>query len=508
MQRRLVVFGLMAAVLIAAIGLTYYSYRNTPSERLVILDTMRELAREKAFSIQNQIVNAEIEMLEQVDVDNPSALQGQLDRSSLHSVMLLDSDKKLVPGGFFTKRTENNIDEFKRLVLEQVVPDLQIDRAQFGKRRSLHQTYERLPYLFAFMRRKSGDKTFTVVVETDINYLVAKVMPVVFDESGSGRHLYQVVDRSGGLIYGPPFSEVAEEDVVELSFTDTLGQWRLRVAPRDARLLASRASRRATLDLVLIGTALAVILAGALGGFFAVLRERRLNALKSEFISNISHELKTPLSIISMFGELLSMGRTRSAAQATEYAEIIRRESIRLSRLIDSVLDFSKIERGVDVYEFADGQDVRGVVERALDLSRHRLEQAHMELETELAEDLPIMRIDTNALTVAVLNLVDNAIKYAAEGKKLNVRLRASAGGVELEMRDFGPGVPANEREAIFDRFYRARAVRLKPIRGSGIGLALVKHIAQAHGGEIGVRAGKGGQGAVFRLWIPARAGA
>jgi two-component system, OmpR family, phosphate regulon sensor histidine kinase PhoR len=217
----------------------------------------------------------------------------------------------------------------------------------------------------------------------------------------------------------------------------------------------------------------------------------------------MSHELKTPLSIISMFGELLSMGRTRSAAQATEYAEIIRRESNRLSRLIDSVLDFSKIERGVDVYEFADGQDLREVVGRALDLSRHRLDQARMTLETDLAEDLPLMRIDTNAVTVAVLNLVDNAIKYAADGKVLEVRLRQAAGGIELDVSDSGPGVPAEEREAIFDRFYRARAVRQKPIRGSGIGLALVKHIAQAHGGEVSVRAGKGGQGAVFRLWLP-----
>jgi two-component system, OmpR family, phosphate regulon sensor histidine kinase PhoR len=202
------------------------------------------------------------------------------------------------------------------------------------------------------------------------------------------------------------------------------------------------------------------------------------------------------------------MGRTRSTAQAKEYAEIIRRESVRLSRLIDSVLDFSKIERGVDVYEFADGQDLRGVVERALDISRHRLEQVRMQLETELAEDLPLTRIDTNAMTVAVLNLVDNAIKYAADGKLLEVRLRRSPGGVELEVRDCGPGVPADEREAIFDRFYRARAVRLKPIRGSGIGLALVKHIAQAHGGDITVHAGKGGQGSVFRLWIPVPGGA
>jgi two-component system phosphate regulon sensor histidine kinase PhoR len=298
---------------------------------------------------------------------------------------------------------------------------------------------------------------------------------------------------------------VPAEDVVELPFRDTLAQWRLRVAPRDANQIASRASRRATLDVILIAAALGVIMAGFMVMLWNVRRERRLSELKSEFISNVSHELKTPLSLISMFGELLSMGRTRSPEQATEYAEIIRRESVRLSRLIDSVLDFAKIERGVDVYEFADDQNLGEIVGRALDISRHRLERAEMQLDAELATDLPPVRIDANAITVAVLNLVDNAIKYAADGKRLEIRLRrAEDDGAELEVRDFGPGVPEDEREAIFDRFYRSRTVRLKPIRGSGIGLALVKHIAEAHGGEVTIRPGDDGRGAVFRLWIPA----
>ena len=313
-----------------------------------------------------------------------------------------------------------------------------------------------------------------------------------------------MVDSAGGSVYGYRFSGVAPSDIVELPFSETLSQWRLRVAPKDANLLASRASRRATLDVVLIAVALAVILSGFFVMMWNVRRERRLSELKSEFISNVSHELKTPLSLISMFGELLSMGRTRSPEQAVEYAEIIRRECVRLSRLIDSVLDFSKIERGVDVYEFADDQNLVEIVRRALDISRHRLERAEMELDARLADDLPPVRIDANAITVAVLNLVDNAMKYAADGKRLEIALRPADDGVELEVRDFGPGVAEDEREAIFDRFYRSRAVRLKPIRGSGIGLALVKHIAEAHDGEVSVRSGDDGQGAVFRLWIPA----
>jgi two-component system phosphate regulon sensor histidine kinase PhoR len=505
-HRRLVIFVLVAAVLIAAVGLTYYSYRNTPSERLVVLDTMRELAGEKIIGIQTEIMNAANGMFDRVDLDDVKALGPQLQASTLFSVVVLDLDKQVVLDSWFTKRSPAEDESFRRLFLEEILPDLDLDRVLVEERRTLHKYYDGKPYLFAYTRRLSEGRTFFVVVETDMIFLVGKVMQQFFDPSGmSGRHVYQVIDRSGELVYGFRFSG---EDVVELPFRDILTQWRLRVFPREASLLASAASRRATLDLILIGTSSAIILGGLLIMFVTVRRERRLNELKSEFISNVSHELKTPLSIISMFGELLAMGRTRSTAQATEYAEIIRRESVRLSRLIDSVLDFAKIERGVDVYEFADGQDLGEVVRRALDLSRHRIEQGGIELAADLAAELPLLRIDTNAMTVAVLNLVDNAIKYAADGKRIEVGLRAVDDGVELEVRDFGPGVPDDEREAIFERFYRSRTVRLKPIRGSGIGLALVKHIAEAHGGEIGVRAGQAGSGAIFRLWIPAAPGA
>ena len=172
-----------------------------------------------------------------------------------------------------------------------------------------------------------------------------------------------------------------------------------------------------------IGGAVPVILAGLAFLALALRRERRSNELKSEFISNVSHELKTPLSIISLFGEMLANGRTKSPEQATEYAEIIWRESVRLGRLIDNVLDFAKIERGMGVYEFAE-EDLAEVIDRALDLVGRRLTAADMTLDVELEPDLPPVRLDANAFTLAVLNLIDNATKYAADGKKLELRLR------------------------------------------------------------------------------------
>jgi len=126
-----------------------------------------------------------------------------------------------------------------------------------------------------------------------------------------------------------------------------------------------------------------------------------------------------------------------------------------------------------------------------------------MELSLELEADLPPARLDDSAMTLAVLNLIDNAIKYAADGERIEVYVRNKNRGIELEVKDFGPGIPPQEQDRVFERFYRVRSVRKRPIRGSGIGLALVRHIADAHDGAVHVVCDDGG-GCSFRLWIPA----
>jgi two-component system phosphate regulon sensor histidine kinase PhoR len=315
-------------------------------------------------------------------------------------------------------------------------------------------------------------------------------------------NLYQVLNKEGNLIYGYALSGINTSDIAEIGFPETLTQWRLRVAHREARDLASGVTQERRLDFVLISGAMVVIASGLMIMLAAVRRERRLSQLKSDFISNVSHELKTPLSIISMFGELLAMGRAKSDEQAAEYAEIIHRESMRLSALIENVLDFAKIERGVAPYSFAEDQDLGELVSRAVEICRTRLEQAKMTLDLEIAEDLPTTKLDYNAMLLAVQNLVDNAIKYAASGKRIEVSVRREDKMLELIVKDFGPGIPDAERKSVFDRFYRAKDVRLKPVRGSGIGLSLVKNIAEAHGGGVEI-ASDADSGCVFRIWIP-----
>jgi two-component system phosphate regulon sensor histidine kinase PhoR len=504
--RRLILANvLIIAVLAAAAGLAYYglSYSREVSnrERAVIVDTMRELAEEKVFGIERELVESDTKILRSVSIHNLLQVQDLLksEQAPVARVLILDENLQIVPDGYLGgKRSREEDKAFRRLFEERVVHDLPLRETPTDVRGHLHAIYDGQTYLFSFMRRVDDGTPYYVVLEADSVYLVLTVFPEYFDVPST--RLYQVIDEYNDHVFGHQF--VSGPDVIEVPFADTVSLWRLRVTEKDTGARAAR-SRRQVIDVVLIVVAITVMVAGLAVLLLAARRERRANALKSDFISNVSHELKTPLSIISMFGEMLATGRVKSQDQANEYADIIWRESVRLARLIDNVLDFAKIERGSDVYEFAEG-DVAEVVQRALELSIHRLQKANLEVTAHYDEDLPLARIDANALTLAVLNLVDNAIKYAADGKRLEVAVRHAprAKRIVLSVRDFGPGIAADEHERIFERFYRSRAVRLLPMRGSGIGLALVKHIALAHGGEITVES-EPSKGATFRLWIP-----
>jgi two-component system, OmpR family, phosphate regulon sensor histidine kinase PhoR len=182
------------------------------------------------------------------------------------------------------------------------------------------------------------------------------------------------------------------------------------------------------------------------------------------------------------------------------------RESERLSNLIENVLDFAKVERGRDAYDFAEG-DVGEAVAKAANVYRYRAEREAVKLVVEIAPQLPLARIDERAIQLAIINLVDNALKYAPNGDVITVRATEEHGTIFVRVIDRGPGVPLEDRERIFERFVRgSRDGASARVRGSGIGLALVKHIAESHGGEAMVES-SASTGATFTFTIPARGG-
>jgi two-component system phosphate regulon sensor histidine kinase PhoR len=325
-----------------------------------------------------------------------------------------------------------------------------------------------------------------------------------------------IVDENNTLVAGAALGGAEARPggrfFYEGPFGKALYRWRIQMVPQNAEAFRAqwertKGTRRLLilLSTVIIGVGLGIV-------WLAVVAERRAGRMKSDFIANVSHELKTPLSLIRMFGELVATGRHKDDRTAREYGGIITRESERLSHLIDNVLDFARLEQGKASYNFVEG-DLAEVVERALDVCRYRLDKEKMKLETDFEPELPCVRMDDNGMTLVTLNLVDNAIKHAAEGGKVLVTLRRAPGFLVLGVRDCGPGVPREEHNRIFERFYRSQRTRERNVRGSGIGLSLVRHIVEAHGGRVVVTspvAGKvpgkkeGPPGALFEVFLPA----
>ncbi len=232
-----------------------------------------------------------------------------------------------------------------------------------------------------------------------------------------------------------------------------------------------------------------------------VSKEMALARLKSDFVSNVSHELRTPLALIRLYAETLELGRITTKEKKQEYYRIIRKESERLTALINNILDFSRIEAGRKEYEFRQ-TDIADLVRNTLDSYRYQIEQQGFAFEESIAPDLPPVRVDREAIARALVNLVNNALKYSADEKFLGVKLYRANGAVKLEVVDHGIGITRREQSKIFEKFYRTGDPLVHNTKGSGLGLSLVRHITQAHGGEIAVESTPG-KGSKFTLSLP-----
>ncbi|MGH9567184.1 MAG: sensor histidine kinase, partial [Candidatus Angelobacter sp.] len=230
-------------------------------------------------------------------------------------------------------------------------------------------------------------------------------------------------------------------------------------------------------------------------------KEMALARLKSDFVSNVSHELRTPLALIRLYSETLEMGRLKDASKQQEYYEIIRKESERLSALINNILDFSRIEAGRKEYDFRE-TDVRELVRTTLDAYRYQIEQSGFTFEETIDENVPSMSVDREAISRSLLNLVNNALKYSPENKYIAVNLTRKNGSVELQVVDHGMGIPRAEQNKIFEKFYRVGDPLVNNTRGSGLGLSLVRHIVHAHGGTVTVESTPG-EGSKFTITLP-----
>lgn len=230
-------------------------------------------------------------------------------------------------------------------------------------------------------------------------------------------------------------------------------------------------------------------------------REVQLSRLQTDFVSNISHELRTPLTSIRMFIETLQLGRVQDEAEVKECLSVIALESERLTKLIERILGWARLEAGRRVYHW-DEVKVETLLANTLQAFQTQALQARFQLDVSCDEGLPPVWIDQEALSEVLLNLLNNAIKYTGDDKRLAVRAGLNKGQVAISVSDNGIGIRASDRKRIFEKFYRSDVLLSRKTEGSGLGLSIVRHIVDAHGGRVLLESEEG-KGSKFTVLLP-----
>lgn len=246
---------------------------------------------------------------------------------------------------------------------------------------------------------------------------------------------------------------------------------------------------------------LCVTLFGAYFLWRDVGRELQMAEMRSQFIASVSHELKTPLTAIRIFAETLLLGRPEDPQAKSEYLDTIVNESHRLTRLLNNVLDFSKIEKGNRTYR-KEPACLSEVVNAAAQATQYPLRQQGFHLNVHMEGELPEVRVDRDAIEQAIQNLLSNAMKYSGESREIDLRVQKRDGQAVIEVADQGIGIDAAQQKRIFEKFYRVPSEENERIPGTGLGLALIFHIVQAHGGHIEVQSIIG-KGSTFSIYLP-----
>ncbi len=311
---------------------------------------------------------------------------------------------------------------------------------------------------------------------------------------------YALIDGNGDIFHQVgPIEISADSRFLAMATIASLPHWQVSAYPNaDAGVTGSSFLLISSL---LVGTFVVAILLGGSLLLWQAHRNQVDAKQKTSFVSNVSHELKTPLTTIRMYAEMLGEKRIDDIDKQQSYLQTIIRESQRLTRLVNNVLDFSRLEQGRK--EFSKEEiDLVALLHQQLDSQLMRIEEAGMQLIRKIDVASALIESDRDALEQIVLNLIDNAIKYAAEGKSLTVELLPQKGQWIVRIKDCGPGIPTTHRQQIFDKFHRVDASLTARQPGSGLGLSIARQLAEGLGGALSFCPNQGG-GSCFELTLP-----
>jgi two-component system phosphate regulon sensor histidine kinase PhoR len=495
----------LPALVIAACVIGYYTFLTARQFELLgeqsIAESSLLLLQDKVERIEQQIITADNQAFGAIDLDDEASVQewklhAEEISPSIRALLVLDADRHIV--GYAARANADDQRVFRRLFMTRMLQDLELDGLEQNRLKHLHRSYGGRNYLISYMAVIHRGKRYAFVAHHDTGYLVRSVFAEVL-RNEPGQPTQNVIDQDNRRVFGPSLSEVADY-VVGRRFPTTLYTWRLQAAPTTAPLLKEKRHSSRVNQVALITLSLAIMLVAVGFILYAADKERRLADMKSDFIANVSHELKTPLSVIRMFGEMMLTKRMGDESKQQEYLEIICSESERLSGLIENVLDFAALDRGKRRYEMRNC-DVLEIAQRAIDTLHYRFERENIAVRLQHTGEPAHGSLDEQAILLVIINLLDNAVKYGG-GNAIDLLVETHNNEILVKVRDHGPGIPEADRKRVFERFYRGKS-SLRT-RGSGIGLAIVKRIAEEHHGRAFAESAIDG-GAIVGFAIPRR---
>jgi signal transduction histidine kinase len=322
-------------------------------------------------------------------------------------------------------------------------------------------------------------------------------------EDGDGRTVVQGHGPDDSFVDARSFPLVFfDKELLEFAapYEARRENWRLRTTygTDDIPAVVSASTRPQKILMGVVGVLMSI-------GMFLVIRaaarEVRLAELKSNFVASVSHDLKTPLALIQLFAETLELGRVRTPDRAQEYFRIINMEARKLTRLIENILDFSRMEAGLRPYT-RQPEDLGVIVDRVVEMMAPQFTQGRFSVQVRRDDPLPTVMADVLAVERAVENLLTNALKYSGDSKQIEVAVMSVGQEVQVRISDRGIGIPRQELRRIFRKFYRVQQELGGGPQGTGLGLAIVEHTMRGHGGSVSVDS-KPGVGSQFTLHFP-----
>lgn len=419
--------------------------------------------------------------------------------TSVKNILLMETGR---PNARLARFSENSIRRQLNRNREKIDRLLDFQRVEYRKIEPLSfadSSDKEIPVVLVFIAEDDVYAPHIVGMVLDARSFIHDILLRKLGEVAGDEFVLAAINKRTGQIAAATSPVLRDEIKQEKSlwlFPDyTLGI-RLQGKTID-ELVQSRFNRNIAIIVILD----VVLLAGAWLIYRTIRREMQLIQLKSDFVSNVSHELRTPLSLIRMFAETLEMKRVKTETKRHEYYRTIIQESERLTRLVNNLLNFSRMEAGKRNYQLRD-VDLNTLVLTAVEFYRIQLRLQHFELVVDLSKKSPVVFGDEEALAEAFHNIFDNAIKYSGDGKYIRVATGITASAAFVEIQDHGIGIASEHHAKIFEKFYRVSSGLVHTTKGSGLGLALVDHIMRAHDGTIELYSAPG-KGSTFRLLLP-----